>query len=308
MRSQPARPLPAGADAVVPVENVRQTADAIVVSAPLKPGDYVFLAGDDAKRGDLLAQRGDVVTPGRAALLAAAGHTQVGVHRRPRIAIVCTGDEIVPVAARPGPGQVRNSNATMLAASVLADGGDVVSISAVPDKAGPLRAALERELARCDLLITTGGASVGQRDLVKPTLTSLGARFAFRSIAMRPSKPAAFARVGNTAVAVLPGNPAAAFVGYASLVRGFIRTLAGRTVAFPAAHPGDAARLVAFQARASLPDLRIRRTRRERAHRRSARQSVLVARTDVSRRELPDRAAARRGETRRRRERFDRDS
>jgi molybdopterin molybdotransferase len=229
--------LPAGADAVVPIEDVKHGRGSIVLQAPLQPADHVFLAGDDAKQGDILARRGDVITPGRAALLAAAGQTDVGVHRRPRVAIVCTGDEIVPVSELPGPGQVRNSNAAMLAASVVADGGELVSITAVPDKVGPLRAALKRELANCDLLITTGGASVGQRDLVKATLTSLGARFAFRSVAMRPSKPTAFARVGNTSVAVLPGNPAAAFVGYASLVRGFIRRLAGRTVGFPGAFP-----------------------------------------------------------------------
>jgi len=101
----------------------------------------------------------------------------------------------------------------------------------------PTTAALERALAMCDLLVTTGGASGGERDLVKSTLVGLGARFAFRSVAMRPAKPAAFALVGITPVAVLPGNPAAAFVGYAALVRGIARRLAGHRVAFTPAVP-----------------------------------------------------------------------
>jgi len=230
-------PLPAGADAVVPIERVRHIGGAAVLTAPLRSGDHVFLPGDDAKRGDVLVRRGDVITPGRAALLAAAGHAHVTVYRRPRVAIVCTGDEIVPVSERPGPGQVRNSNATMLAAHLLADGAELVACATAADRIGALRTALERALAMCDLLVTTGGASVGERDLVKSTLVGLGARFAFRSVAMRPAKPAAFALVGITPVAVLPGNPAAAFVGYAALVRGIARRLAGHRVAFTPAVP-----------------------------------------------------------------------
>lgn len=225
-------PLPAGADAVVKIEDVVHSGTNVLLSAPLRPGDYVFMPGDDAKRGEVLAERGDLVTPGRAALLAAAGNAQVSVYRRPRVAIVCTGDEIVAVSVRPDPGQVRNSNATMLAAQVRADGAEVVAIAQAGDKSGSLRDALAAALASCDLLITTGGASVGERDLVKGTLSALGVRFAFRSVALRPAKPTAFGRVGQTAVAVLPGNPAAAFVGYVALVRGAVRRLAGRRTAF----------------------------------------------------------------------------
>ena len=226
-------PLPAGADAVIPIEDVQHAGSEIVVPAPLRAGDFVFLPGDDAKRNEILVRPGDVVTPGCAALLAAAGQAEVPVFRRPRVAIVCTGDEIVDVSERPGPGQVRNSNAAMIAAHLQGDGAEVVEIVRVGDQSGPLRAALERALASCDLLITTGGASVGERDLVKRTLVSLGTRFAFRSVALRPAKPAAFGRAGRTLVAVLPGNPAAAFVGYVALVRGVVRRLAGRRVAFP---------------------------------------------------------------------------
>jgi molybdopterin molybdotransferase len=227
-------PLPYGADAVVPVEDVRRLENAIEIHVPLQPGDHVFGSGDDAKRGDVLARYGDPVTPGRAGLLAAAGFASVRVYRRPRVAIVCTGDEVIGVHERPRAGQIRNSNATMLAGHLARDGADVVSCVSVADAPEPLAAALRSAFAASDLVITTGGASVGERDFVKRTCTGLGTRFAFRSVALRPAKPTAFGRCGSTLVAVLPGNPAAAFVAYAMLVRGVVRRLAGWNDAYPA--------------------------------------------------------------------------
>jgi molybdopterin molybdotransferase len=229
-------PLPFGADAVVPWEDVvlrRAQHDTIVLRAPVAPFEHVFPPGDDARRGDVLVREGEPLTAGRAAMLASAGFSRVPVHRRPRVGIICTGDELVAIDAQPQPGQVRNSNATMLAFHAARDGADVVFVEHAADADEPLRAALRRALAQCDLVMTTGGASTGERDLVKGVLTSLGARFAFTTIAMRPSKPTGFAQAGDTLVAVLPGNPAAAFVAYATLVRGVVRRLGGRTDVAP---------------------------------------------------------------------------
>jgi molybdenum cofactor synthesis domain-containing protein len=226
-------PLPAGADAVVPIENVGRRGDAIVIDAPLEAEKYVFLPGDDAKRGDTLARPGDVVTSGLAALLAAAGHAAIPVHRRPRVAIVCTGDEVVGVNELPELGEIRNSNAAMLAAGLARDGAQLMVNVHVGDSREALEATLRRAIAASDLVITTGGASVGERDFVKETLVTLGARFAFRSIALRPAKPTAFASCGKTLVAVLPGNPAAAFVAYAMLVSPVVRHLAGHANPLP---------------------------------------------------------------------------
>jgi molybdopterin molybdotransferase len=226
-------PLPFGADAVVPWENVDVRGETIVLRASVAPEDHVFPPGEDARRGDVLVREGDVVTAGRAAILAAAGIARVAVRRRPRVGIVCTGDELIAIDAQPLPGQIRNSNATMLALHAAGDGAEVVSVAHAADTDGPLRAALRAAIASCDLVITTGGASSGERDLVKNVLSSLGARFAFTSIAMRPSKPTAFARTDRALVAVLPGNPAAAFVAYVTLVRGVVRRLAGRTDVVP---------------------------------------------------------------------------
>lgn len=225
--------LPAGANAVVPFEEIVRDGDTIALAAPLAPLDHVFEPGDDAKCGDTLVRSGETLTPGRAALLAAAGFATIDVRRRPRVAIVSTGDELVAIEALPAPGQIRNSNATMLAASAAGDGAEIVSIAHARDAAAPLRETLERALASADLVITSGGASTGERDLVKATLRSLGATFAFDSIALRPAKPTAFATRGSTLVAVLPGNPAAAFVAYVALVRGAIRALAGNARPYP---------------------------------------------------------------------------
>ncbi len=225
--------LPAGADAVVPFEEIERVGDTLVLHEPLTPLDHVFEAGDDAKRGDVLLHAGDVVTPGRAALLAAAGYGGIAVYRRPRVAIVSTGNEIVPIDATPRLGQIRNSNATMLATCVVRDGAELVLSEHARDAEAPLRNALERALERADLVITTGGASTGERDVVKRTLRSLGADFAFESIALRPAKPTGFAARRGRLVAVLPGNPAAAYVAYIALVRGVLRAAAGHEQPYP---------------------------------------------------------------------------
>ncbi len=220
-------PLPAGADAVAPFETVDFVRNTIALSTPIGAGDHVFARGDDAKSGDVLVRAGQVVTPGRAALLASAGHGEIAVHRRPRVAIVSTGNELVAVNETPRSGQIRNSNAAMLAAALERDGARVVFIEQVCDAEALLRETLQRGLAASDLVITTGGASTGERDFVKGTLRAMGATFAFDSIALRPAKPTGFARFGDGLVAILPGNPAAAFVAYVALVRGVVRRLAG---------------------------------------------------------------------------------
>ena len=140
---------------------------------------------------------------------------------------MCTGDELVPVEARPAHGQIRNSNATVIATTVEALGGEVVSVATCSDDRDALRRAFSDALARADLLVTTGGASVGERDLVKPILDELGVAFIFRTIALRPSKPAAFATLGDRRLAVLPGNPSSAFIALQLLVRPALDALCG---------------------------------------------------------------------------------
>ena len=221
-------PIPRGADAVIPHERIERHGASIRIFAPVAPGDSVFPAGEDFRRGDELVAAGEVLNPGQLALVAFAGRPTVRVFRRPRAAIVCTGNELVDVAATPARGQVRNSNAVALSALVLATGGEPRNEGAAPDNRGALAAILQRARRGADLVITTGGASAGERDLVKSVLTELGAEFRFTHVQMRPGRPFGFAKWGGIPVCVLPGNPAAAFVCFHKLVRPALARLSGR--------------------------------------------------------------------------------
>ena len=220
-------PVPRGADAVIPHERTEQNGEWVRIFAPVIPGDCVFPLGEDFRRGDELIAAGEVLNPGKLALLAFAGKPAGRVFRRPRVAIVCTGNELVDVAATPTHGQVRNSNAVALSALVLAAGGEPRYEGVARDNRAVLAVILQRARRDADFLITTGGASAGERDLVKRVLTELGAEFHFTHVAMRPGRPFGFAEWGGIPVCVLPGNPAAAFVCFQKLVRPAIAHASG---------------------------------------------------------------------------------
>jgi molybdopterin molybdotransferase len=217
-------PIPIGSDAVVPFEDVVEHDGTIVLDRThaVRAGDHVFPPGED-----VLAREGEALRPQILALLASAGYARVDVVRRPRTSVVTSGEEIVAVSARPAFGEIRNSNATAVAAALAAFGTEVVSVEHVRDDRDALRRAIARAAERCDLVVTTGGASVGERDFVKPALDDLGATFAFRSVAMRPARPSAFAYLGESRIAALPGNPAAVSVALAELVRIAVAKFAG---------------------------------------------------------------------------------
>jgi len=220
-------PVPLGADAVIPHERTEKHGTSVRVFVPVAKGDSVFPPGEDFRRGDELIKSGEALNPGKLALLAFAGRPSVCVFRRPRVAIVCTGNELVDVGATPTHGQVRNSNAVALSALVRAAGGESRYEGVARDDRAALAAVLERARRDADLLITTGGASEGKRDLVKSTLTELGAEFHFTQVAMRPGRPFGFADWHGIPVCVLPGNPAAAFVCFQKLVRPALARLSG---------------------------------------------------------------------------------
>jgi len=221
-------PIPRSADAVIPHERTERLGASVRIFAPVRSGDCVFPPGEDFRHGDKLVSAGDVLSPGKLALLAFAGKPSVRVFGRPRVVIVCTGNELVDVAATPSLGQVRNSNAIALSALVLAAGGEPRYEGVAPDDRAALGAKLRRAQRDADMLITTGGASAGERDLVKSVLTELGAEFHFTRVAMRPGRPFGFAQWGGIPVCVLPGNPAAAFVCFHKLVGPTLARLSGR--------------------------------------------------------------------------------
>jgi molybdopterin molybdotransferase len=225
-------PVPCGADSVIPYERTERRTErhgaTVRIFAPVAPGDCVFPPGQDLHRGDELVAAGEALSPGKLALLAFAGKPLARVFRCPRVAIVCTGNELVDVAASPARGQVRNSNAIALSALVSAAGGEPRFAGVAPDDRASLAEMLQRARRDADILITTGGASVGERDLVKSVLTDLGAEFRFTHVAMRPGRPFGFAEWDGTPVCVLPGNPAAAFMCFHKLVQPALWRLSGR--------------------------------------------------------------------------------
>ena len=221
-------PVPRGADAVIPYEEVRRAGEEIEISAPVRPGASVFPPAEDVRRGDVLVRAGETLRPAVVALLAFVGHSEVRVYRRPRVAVVCTGSELVEVSATPAHGQIRNSNAFALSALIEECGGQARFCGTAPDQRDTLRGLLGSARLEADLLITTGGASVGERDLVKGVLAELGTEFCFRSVAVRPGKPVGFGLWDGVPVCVLPGNPAAVFVGFYEFVRPALLRLAGR--------------------------------------------------------------------------------
>jgi molybdopterin molybdotransferase len=205
-------PLPARADTIIVQEEIARTGDTATLNGegPPHQGAHVRGAGQDFATGDALLAAGDRLTPPRLGLLAAAGHGSVPVVRRPRVTLIATGDELVPPGTLPGPDQIVSSNPAMLRALFETAGAVVTDPGIIPDHRAALAAALG--CADADLIVTIGGASVGDHDLVVPVLRDLGADIDFWKIALRPGKPMLAGRMGATRIIGLPGNPVSAFV------------------------------------------------------------------------------------------------
>jgi molybdenum cofactor synthesis domain-containing protein len=231
MRIFTGAPMPDGADAVVMVERTERRADGAVVAiqAEVAPGLHVRAAGDDLHAGDAVFAAGDVLTPGHLGVLAGIGATEVQAHPRPRIGVLSTGDELVPPGTTLGPGQIYDSNRLTLLALVAEAGGTPVDLGLVADDADAIRATVLAGAADCDLLLTSGGVSMGDIDLVKVVLEEIG-DLRWMQIAIKPAKPFALGTVGpqGTPVLGLPGNPVSSMVSFELLARPAIRRLAGR--------------------------------------------------------------------------------
>ena len=219
-------PLPEGADAIVPIEEATWTDAAVDLPGPVTKGRFVRVAGSDIARGTVGLHAGISIGAPEAGLLAALGVTPVPVHRRPVVTVLATGSELVPPTSRPGPGQIRESNAISIAWACRRYGAEVRMLGIARDEPAVLRTAIEEGLTG-DLFVTSGGVSVGERDLVRGMLAELGCTEHFWGIALRPGKPCAFATRGDTAILGLPGNPASTLVGLALFAAPFIRSLAG---------------------------------------------------------------------------------
>jgi molybdopterin molybdotransferase len=202
-------PVPAGADAVIIQENVALDGGGLILKTQVKPRDNIRKAGGDFHSGDKLLSAGIRLDPWRLSLAAAAGKATLAVARKPRVAILSTGDEIVLPGGNPGPHQIFNSGGPALAAMVERWGGEGIVLSPAADSEQAIADAVAAQ--DCDVLVTVGGASVGDHDLVKPALGRLGLSLVFESLKMRPGKPTSFGTLSDgRRVLGLPGNPASA--------------------------------------------------------------------------------------------------
>lgn len=221
--------LPADADLVVPQEDTTRDGSQIRVDlakfGPVRPGRWVRHRGSDVQAGAVVVRGGVCLGPTDLACIAAAGHVSAVVHRRPRVALLSTGDELVPIGQTPQPGQIVNTNALMLQLLLEQAGADVVSLGIARDDAEAIRRRLE-SAPPCDVWVTSGGVSVGDHDHMPAVLHELGWTFDFHGVALRPGKPTAFARRGQQFAFGLPGNPASSFVAFWLFLRPLLRRLA----------------------------------------------------------------------------------
>jgi molybdopterin molybdotransferase len=224
--------VPAGADSVVMVERTHVLEGdggiSSTVAFELEPrlGEHIRRRGEEVRAGDVVLSAGEVIGPAAIGLLASTGHATVPVYRRPRVAVLSTGSELVEVAETPGPGKIRNSNSYSIAAQVIAAGGIPVRYGIVPDELEATRVAFERAADETDFIVTSGGVSVGDFDYVKPVLEEIG-ELTFAKVKMRPGNPQTLGTIRGVPFFGLPGNPTSTYVGFEIFVRPSLRIMQG---------------------------------------------------------------------------------
>jgi molybdopterin molybdotransferase len=218
--------VPSGADAVVMIEHARRENARVVLERAAERGQNIVPRGSEAREGRALLEPGTRLGYAELALAAQVGKHRVAAFRRPRVAILSTGDEVVGVNQQPGPFQIRNSNAVSLAAQATLAGAEAVPLGHAPDRAAELRAWIERGL-EADILVLSGGVSMGKYDLVEGVLRELGAEFSFDAVAIRPGRPAVFGTCRGKCVFGLPGNPVSTMVTFELFVVPAIDLLSG---------------------------------------------------------------------------------
>jgi molybdopterin molybdotransferase len=218
--------VPPGADAVVMIEFTGRSGDTVTFDRDTEPGQNIVPQGSEARAGDLILQPGLRLGFAELAIAAQVGAANLLCYQKPRVAILSTGDEIVPIAETPGPFHIRNSNSVSLSAQVRLAGGHPVALGSALDRVDDLSAKIELGLQH-DILLLSGGVSMGKYDLVETVLKSFGAEFLFDAVAIRPGKPAVFGRCRNKLVFGLPGNPVSTMVTFQLFVTPAIDLLSG---------------------------------------------------------------------------------
>jgi molybdopterin molybdotransferase len=221
--------LPRGADAVVMVEYTNQAGvRSIEVTRPVTVRTNVLEKGEDAKSGEVLLPAGKRMRSQELGFLAALGVTQVSVYRKPRVAIISSGDEVVAIDRNPRPGQIRDANSHAIAALVRTSGAEAIPLDIVPDNAGMLREAIQNGLAQADIVVLSGGSSIGARDLMVEAVSALpGAEILAHGIAIRPGKPTLLASRNGKPIVGLPGHPVSALMIAQIFLSPFLQYLQG---------------------------------------------------------------------------------
>lgn len=225
-------PMPNGADAIVIQENTRAVdGGGIEISEPSNAGRHIRRRGLDFSQGDRLLQAGRVLDPAALSLAAAGNHPALNVWKKPLVAIVATGDELRMPGEEPGPDQIISSNAYGVAAICADNGAEVIDLGIAPDRASAISDMVQQALDRgADVIVTLGGASVGDHDLAHEALAGLGLELGFWKIAMRPGKPLMFGRLGTTRCLGLPGNPVSSLICSHLFLKPLVRAMAGLPV------------------------------------------------------------------------------
>ena len=246
-------PIPPGCDTVVPIENVEVIGETIRLTGDARPGSHIRKRGEDIRMGQRAIAANSLLRPQEIGMLASLGKTSVRVYRQPKVGVLATGDELLDIGSPPASGKIINSNSYSIAAQVAASGGDPVMLGIAGDEVERTCDRI-REGMRGDLLITTGGVSVGDRDCVKEAIVALGGEIKFWKVHMKPGKPLAFAILEGKPVFALPGNPAAAMISFEVFVRPALLKMTGHTCLFrptvtaaltePIANKGDRPHLI----------------------------------------------------------------
>lgn len=225
--------IPDGADVVVMQEDTHEADDQVEITREPRPGQHIRQRGEDTLAGSPLLAAGTQLQAAHVALLASQGLASVPVFGRLRVGILTTGDELVPPGGARETAQIYNSNGPMLAALVRGMAAEPALVLHARDTEEDLRSAFKTLLAECDLVLSVGGVSVGERDLVKPALAALGGELSLWKVRMKPGKPVALAMIGDKPVVSLPGNPVSAYAVFAMLVSPLVRRMQGREELFP---------------------------------------------------------------------------
>jgi molybdopterin molybdotransferase len=227
IRTMTGAPIALGADAIVPVERTRSNSDLVEILAPAEPGAFVRPRGEDLRRGELVIAIRKTLSASDIGMLASLNRSMVDVYRRSRVAIVATGDELVDVDQAPSGAQVVNSSAYALAAAITEAGSEATILKVARDQPEEVRSRFSEALA-FDVVLSTGGVSVGQFDHVKQVMDELGLRQLFHGVAQKPGRPLKFGTIAGKPVFGLPGNPVSTMVCFYLYVRPALRKMAGR--------------------------------------------------------------------------------